>query len=365
MKKIIFYIDAMQLGGANRVMANLVDYFSESGSEVILVNDILPVPNQKEYEINPKVRREYLDKSHKVNVNKILKESNRIFCLRRLVKREQPEVVVSFMGPPNLRMLIATMGLKIKKVVSVRNDPNKEYGNRMVKWIAKLLFRFADGCVFQTEDAANYFPKNVRKKSRIIFNPVNQKFYIQPVKQEEKEIIWVGRLQSQKNPELALRAFASVKEKFSDYKLIYYGDGELRNPLQEQAKELNISDSVVFYGQVSDIEEKMATAAIYILTSDYEGMPNALMEAMAVGLPVISTECPCGGPRSLIENEKQGILVSCGSERELANAMEKLLSDEALRKEMRRKARKRAEQFHPQLIFNQWEVYLKNICMKN
>ena len=109
----------------------------------------------------------------------------------------------------------------------------------------------------------------------------------------------------------------------------------------------------------------MATAAIYILTSDYEGMPNALMEAMAVGLPVISTECPCGGPRSLIENEKQGILVSCGSERELANAMEKLLSDEALRKEMRRKARKRAEQFHPQLIFNQWEVYLKNICMKN
>jgi glycosyltransferase involved in cell wall biosynthesis len=359
MRKIIFYIDSMQLGGANRVMANLVNHFSEKNIDVVLVNDIVPVEGKKEYGVNPSVRRVFLDQGDFTSVSRMKKVVTRIRKLRRLIKAEQPDVVISFMGPPNFRMLVATLGLRTKKIVSVRNDPNREYGTGITKHIARILFRLADGCVFQTREAAEYFPQCVQNKSKVIFNPVDERFYVQNLKNEEKEIIMVGRLQPQKNPELGIRAFAAISEKYPDYKLILYGEGELKDSLKEVAQRLSVDNRVVFYGQTSDTKEKMAKATIYLMTSDYEGMPNALMEAMAVGVPVISTDCPCGGPRAIIENVNQGILVRCRDEEQIASAIDKLLANEQLRATMRIAARKRAEMFHPHEIFKQWEEYLK------
>lgn len=357
MKKIAFYIDSMEMGGANRVIANLTEYFSNKKYEVILINDIEPRSEIKTYKVSNKVKRFFLDKNKKYS-NNIIKQFERMLSLRKLVKKENIDVIVSFMGPPNYRMLLATIGLKIRKVVSVRNDPYREYGYGYRKVVAKTIFHLTDACVFQTNDAKQYFSKSVQSKSKVIFNPVNEKFYKVCWQPTEKSIAVVGRLQEQKNPLLALEAFASIADEFPEYKLVYYGDGDLKDEIIRKAAIRNLENRVMLYGKVSDIENYLAKSDIYVLSSNYEGMPNALMEAMAVGVPCIATDCPCGGPRSLIQDEKQGLLVPCRNANVLANTMRELLKNEKLRREMSLAERKRANEFAPDIIFKQWESFL-------
>ena len=336
-KKILFYIDCMQMGGANRVMANLVDYF-----------------DTKEYEVSASVDRVYLKNSD----NRLLKNYIRMRELRSIIKSEKPDTVVSFMGPPNIRLLLSTIGLNTKKIVSVRNDPYFEYGKGIRKIVVNILFLLADGCVFQTDEAKQYFLNRIKNKSIIIYNPVNEKFYKTKRVDIKKEIVVIGRLQKQKNPMIAVKAFARVANDYPDYKLVFYGDGELRSEIESFSKDKGLSDRIVIKGRVDDVELRLSQAAIYILCSDFEGMPNALMEAMAVGVPAISTDCPCGGPRTLIGKENQGILVPCGDDNAISNAISDILNSKSLQEEMSKSERERAKDFVPQKILKAWESYL-------
>lgn len=187
MKKVMFYIDSMQKGGANRVMANLVDYFSKNKYEVILVNDIISGDRVPEYEVNPLAKRIILNES---GTNAIISNFNRIKKLRKIILEEKPDCVLSFMGPPNVRMLLASIFLSCRKVVSVRNDPNREYGKNLIKkYLTNCIFLLADGCVFQTEDAAKYFFNKIRRKSTIIVNPVNELFFNTHSSEKEKILL--------------------------------------------------------------------------------------------------------------------------------------------------------------------------------
>lgn len=355
MRKILLYIDNLYLGGAQRVMANLSDHFKKIGLEVVMVNDFSPQSDKIAYPIDGSIKRYYLDSETN---GKITKQFHRICELRKIVQTEQPDIVLSFLGPTNLRMLISTIGLSVKKFVSVRNDPYREYGSGIRRMISRLLFMLADGCVFQTEQAAQYFSSGVQKKSRVIFNPVAEVFYHVDRTNVKKEIVAIGRLQPQKNPMMLLEAFGKISYLHKDYQLIYYGEGELQLGLEERSKELGIREKVVFAGQTSNIPEKLKTAGIFVLSSDFEGMPNALMEAMAAGIPVIATDCPCGGPRSLITNPKEGILVPCGDIEAMAIALNKLLNNENLRNEMERCEKLRANSFRPEIINQKWESFL-------
>lgn len=357
-KKYIFYIDSMQKGGANRVIANLTDFFVKEGMHVILINDITPSKMIPEYEVNKLIERVYLNNK---NTFRILSNIKRIFELRKIIKKEKADVVVSFMGPPNLRMIIATTGLKCKKVISVRNDPNIEYGSGLIKYLKCKILNLADGCVFQTEEAAKYFPVTLQKKSRIIFNPVSEDFYKIRRSQESKDIVAVGRLESQKNPFLLIEAFSNIAMKFPNENLIFYGEGSLRKDMETLIIRLNLVDRVLMPGSTSDISDKLSKAKIFILSSDYEGMPNALMEAMAAGVPAISTDCPCGGPKSLIENSKQGILVPIKNVEAMSKAMYKLLSNPQNLLKMSIETKKRAKIFTPEKVFSQWNEYLNSI----
>lgn len=355
MRKILLYIDNLYLGGAQRVMANLADHFKKIGLEVAMVNDFNPQSDKKAYPIDGSIKRYYL--GFETN-GKITKQIHRICELRKIILSEQPDVVLSFLGPTNLRLLISTIGLSAKKFVSVRNDPYREYGSGIKRKIARSLFRLADGCIFQTEQAAQYFSSGVQEKSRVIFNPVAEAFYNIDRSNVKKEIVAIGRLQQQKNPMMLLEAFGKIAYLYKDYQLIYYGEGELQLGLEERSKELGIREKVVFAGQTSNIPEKLNTAGIFVLSSDFEGMPNALMEAMAAGVPVIATDCPCGGPRSLITSPKEGILVPCGDVDAMAIALNELLQSENLRNEMERYEKLRANSFRPECINQKWEQFL-------
>ena len=155
-----------------------------------------------------------------------------------------------------------------------------------------------------------------------------------------------------------MNAFALIADRYLDYTLVFYGDNELKDRIKERANELGISDRVRIHGKSSTIENHLEESALYLLSSDYEGMPNALMEAMAVGIPAISTDCPCGGPRTLIQNDKQGVLVPVKDEVAMSEAMDRVLSDENLQKNMSIEERKRAKDFTPEIVFSNWENYL-------
>lgn len=359
MKKIIFYIDSMQMGGAQRVMNNLIDYFVCSGLDVVLVNDIVPLKHEPEYDINKKVKRVFLDNEQK-QYKGIKKNLHRIKTLRRIIKKESPEIVLSFLGPPNIRMLFSTVGIDTKKIVSVRNDPYKEYGYGLKKIFAKIIFLLADGCVFQTKDAQKYFFRKTIAKSTIIFNPVNLKFYNRKWEIGGSDIVLIGRLQDQKNPILALNAFILIADEFKNLNLKFYGDEELKSTILKIAQMNNVSNRVKIMGKTNNVEDVLERAALFILSSDYEGMPNALMEAMTVGVPVISTDCPCGGPRMLISNKMQGILTPCGDEKKLATAMRMVLKDRCFQEKMSMCERERSTEFHPQKVLLEWECYLNS-----
>ena len=354
--KLLFYIDSMQKGGANRVMANLTDFFANSGYDVVLVNDILSENRDLEYPLNPLVKRVILDVQ---NTSRAFSNLKRIAKLRELIKTENPECVVSFMGPPNIRMLLASAFLKCRTVVSVRNDPTKEYGTSWIKrLIANVVFLLADGCVFQTEDAALYFNRWVRRKSKVIVNPVNESFYGVKRSDTPRNIVTVGRLYPQKNHKLLIDAFAKIADDFPEENLIIYGEGPLREEMEKQIADLQLMDSIFLPGSTSRVPEVLSEAKLFVLSSDYEGMPNALMEAMAVGVPVISTDCPCGGPKTLIQNEKQGVLVPVKNEMAMSEAMDRILSNENLQMNVSEEERNRSQDFIPEIVFKQWEDYM-------
>ncbi len=356
MRKIAFYIDSMGLGGANRVMANLVSYFHNNGYDVCLINDVSLTGEDEEYSIPEGIKRYFIDDDNKHD-NFIGKQLHRLKAIRKIVKDNEAEVIVSFMGPPNIRMLLATLGMKVKKVVSVRNDPYREYGTGIKRFLARTMFGLADGCVFQTEEAMEYFPDKVRKKAKVILNPVKEVFYQTERSDTVSNIVSVGRLFPQKNHELLIKAFAKVADFYPNENLYIYGEGPLRKDLQDLIAELNLQNRVFLPGSITDVNEKLSKAKLFVLSSDYEGMPNGLMEAMACGVPVISTDCPCGGPRYLLGNNEYGLLTPCNSVDKLAEAMATMLSDDRC-VSYSRKARERADIFEPGLIFRQWEEYL-------
>lgn len=363
MQKIVLYIDSMQRGGAQRVMSVLCDYLSTHDWSVILVNDIVPVPGREEYGIGKTIKRVYLD-NHKTAQSRILRSFHRVIRLRQILISESPDVVLSFIGPPNIRMLIASIGLNCRKIVSVRNDPYREYGNGIKKLICRSLFCLSDGCVFQTKEASDYFTESLRERSTIILNPVDDSFYKVERKPDNKTIIMVGRLEEQKNYPMAIGAFSRIADKFPMINLNIYGTGRLKNNIQAIINDYGLNNRITLEGQTNDVESKLSKAILFLLTSDFEGMPNALMEAMAVGLPVISTDCPCGGPKVLINSGENGSLIQCRNVDALAEEIERVLSSEELMEKYSRKAKMTAYIFKEDQIMQKWEDYLNNPSCK-
>ena len=360
MRKILFYIDSLRAGGAQRVMSNLVRYFAETGYDVILVNDYIDSePDLIRYDVPTSVKR--LALRHELAGNKYIKNVERILNLRRIAKAEKPDVMLSFLGKPNKRLLLATVGLQSKKIVSVRNDPLKEYGKSIFnKIIANTLFSFADGVVFQTEDAMKYFNKSIREKSTIILNPVSQSFFDTEWIGQSKTIITCGRLEKQKNHRLLINAFAQIAEQYSDYDLIIYGEGPLRAELEDLCSELGLQNRVYLPGNTDKIPMLIQQSSVFVLSSDFEGMPNALMEALAEGAPCISTDCPCGGPKVLIQDGINGLLTDCGNDSMLAEKIRFLLGNTEQAKKLGDAARELSNEFLPEIIYRKWEDYLFN-----
>lgn len=359
-KTIAFYCSSLTKGGAERVFANLAEYFTEKGYTVYMVTQY---KQEDEYCLKPGITRILSDITPGEEKNgRIGNFFARFFKLRNIFKKIKPDIVFSCNGKNNFMAECAGMGLYCRTVVSVVADPKMEYPTKLMRLLAKVLFRFADGIVFQTREAMDFFPKAVRKKGVILPNSLNPQFIRERFEGErEKEIVAVGRLDDNKNHAMLLQAFAGIKEEFPDYRIVIYGEGEDRPKLEKLIVEYGLTGRVSLPGRTDKIEEKIYKSSLFVMTSDTEGMPNALIEAMSLGLCVISTDCPCGGPRELITPGKNGYLVSVRDVGALQKQLRFCLSHPDEMEEMGKVAALIQESMAPDVVNRKWEEYFGEV----
>lgn len=353
-------ISSLIKGGSEHVMCNLADYFVQQGNKVTLVTQYR---REDEYPLNPKVKRILSQITEaEMGRNRISNFIRRFQKLRNIWKTEKPDAVLVFIGKNNFMALLTAWGLHIPVVVSVRADPNQEYPNRWMRFMARHLFKKAAGVVLQTRECMEFFPKAVKRKSVILHNPVNEVFFENPYEGErEHTIVTVGRIDENKNQALLLRAFALIAADYPDYQIILYGKGDQEENLKQLADNLGIADRVIFAGNVSDVADKIKKAGVFVLTSNTEGMPNALIEAMVLGLPVIATDCPCGGPRDLIEDGVNGILTPVGDVDKMKENLQHILNDLQNALHMGQTARESTAIYREKIVYREWMEYLLKI----
>lgn len=361
-KKLLFHINSMGKGGAERVVSVLTEKFARDGYDVVIATLWRA---KEEYQIPKGVKRVNLgDDCSCEKAGRICLAFRRLWDLRRLIKKEEPDLVISFCNKANFRCSYCMIGMGTPLLVSVRNDPRIDYFPH--KYGVRRMEKKASGCVFQTLDAVACFKEKFQKKSRVIPNPIDEKYFVaeKPKEDPDKYIVTVGRLCSQKNQLLLLKAFSLVREKLPEYQLRIYGEESeqgVREKLVNYIEQKQMQNSVLLMGQSSHLERDIRNASLFVLSSDYEGMPNALMEAMAMGIPVVSTECPCGGPAELIENGVSGLLVPVGEEKEMAAAMIRVLKDRKLWKQLSRNGMKIREKASPNRVYREWRTFVEEI----
>lgn len=356
-KKIMFYIASLAKGGAQRVILNLTESLLSKGYQVTIVTTAMA---ENEYELPKGAGRIISDiTKEEITGNRSTNFKNRFCKLREIWKSEKPDVIISFIGKNNFMAILTAWGLKVPVLVSVRGEPMEEYYNGLLRFLAKYLFQKADGIILQTEDSRAFFSKKTNQKAVVLPNPLNPVFMKDLYEGEkEKKIVMVGRIDSNKNQKLVIDAFASIASKYPDYKLEIWGNGEDYESLKSYISSLHLEQQIAMPGATSNVREKIEKASLYILSSNTEGMPNSLMEAMALGLCCISTDCPCGGPKMLIQDGVNGLLVPVKDVSAMAKAMEQVLSDAEFAAKLGQNALKIRTTLSPERVNQQWEDYL-------
>lgn len=361
MKKILCHINSLGKGGAERVMSNLINMFVEDDIEIVLATEWFA---EDEYSISDKVRRIHVGLTEEEQSNsRIQKLVCRFTDLRKCIQEEKPDIVLAFSKNANYRAILASLGTGIPVVVSERSDPNFQYKGIMARIKGESIYRLAAGNVFQTEYARDFFSKAIQRKSTVIMNPLNSKYLsCEQSKTRSKNIVTVGRLSKVKNQKMMVEAMNRIKEEYPDYVLKIYG-ADIGEGTEDELKSLiskfELQEKVHLMGNSDTLEEDILDAAVFLLTSDYEGMPNSLMEAMAMGIPCIATDCPCGGSRYLLTTNDSGLLVPMNDADALADKIRFVLQNYIKMQEMGARAQYVKEQMNPQRIYEQWKQYLE------
>lgn len=346
--KLTFFLGGLLGGGAERVVCNLANYLVANGQEV----DIMTMGDDSNYGLDERVHRITLLFKHERR-NAVLNSIKRFIRLLSYLKNKRDAFIV--MLPATTILLLRLSRLVKGKIIASERSYPTNYSVKEQRQLRKLAKR-ADAWVFQTETTKSwYLPYLAGTQTVIIPNPINDSF-LRPVYcgKRRKEIVTAGRLTQVKNHALLIDAFARIANKHSDVTLKIYGDGSLLDALKELAESLGVGNRVLFPGFGVWGEESI-DSAMFVLSSNLEGMPNALMEAMAMGLPCISTDCDGGGARFLIEDGINGLLVPKNDDEAMALAMDKILADPDFANQLGTEAHKICERLAPETVFKEWE----------
>lgn len=351
--KITFVTSTLISGGAERVISLLANNFSQKGYQV----EIICLRKQIVfYPINENVRVVFAEVESIANFLPL-----KMLWLRNYIKRTHPNVVIPFMERIYCVTLLALWGMSVPIISSERNDPRQ--ASLIKKVLRRLLLWRTTALVVQTESVKSYFPEKIQRRTKIIYNPVSDNvFNIKPML-KLKQIVSVGRLYSQKNQKMLINAFYRVSRKFPDYTLIIYGEGPLRGELQQQIDSLSLSHRVFLLGRSHEIFQAIAQSEIFCMSSDYEGMSNALLEAVCLGMPIVTTDV--SGVRELINDGIDGLVVPVRETEKMAAALERLLSDKQMQNNFTNRIKEKAENFRIEKIVSQWEQLILEVVRDN
>jgi GalNAc-alpha-(1->4)-GalNAc-alpha-(1->3)-diNAcBac-PP-undecaprenol alpha-1,4-N-acetyl-D-galactosaminyltransferase len=296
---------------------------------------------------------------------------SRIWVLRQTIRSLHPDAVISFMAETNVLTLLALTQTNYPVIVNEQNNPETDTRN-LWKQLRHWSYPRANKVVSVSEGVDSYFDDWLPKTQRaVIFNP------LQPISDEpgtfelpkgadpnKKWAIAMGRLVYQKNFELLLSAFHKNIDRYPDWQLLIFGEGELRTELENLRDQLGLGDRVLLPGQTNNPIAVLKASQLFILSSRWEGLPAVLFEALACGLPVVSTDCP-SGPREIIRDGIDGILVPNEDVSALATAMERLMSDEKERQRLSDRAKEVTEKFGLEKVILMWESLINEVINNN
>lgn len=328
--KYLFVISTLSKGGAEKVVSVLSSALANLGQDVCI---LAYHADKDEYFVDEKVKIIRFAK----NASEYQQSSRikRILFIRKTVKEERPDFVIPFMFHAALATEIATMGMKVNVFHSIRNNPAVFPPSKRDRLIRNWMVARAK-CTFTQNDSQKlYFDRRIRYKIHVLFNPVDDRLFNVRHNLQKEDFVFctAGRLAGQKNFNLLIRSFILAFDKEENVKLVIYGDGYLKEQLQRIIDEEDYASKIILPGRTHNMADAYAKADAFVLSSDFEGMPNALMEAMAAGVPSISTNCPTG-PADLIDDHVNGILVPIRNQEALAAAMRNVYEDKHLREKL-------------------------------
>lgn len=359
--KILFISPYNTSGGAERVMTTLANEFSNMHDVTFVTFDSKSSFYPLKENIN-QIRMGLVSNKGRMKLFTIgLLEIKRYRQLVDIFKKVKPDIVVSFLFMPNILGILAAQKCNIPIVISERNDPTK-YG-KMKKLVMNTFYRKANGIVCQSKHIQAMANKDYGITNNcVIPNPINASQYINEfVQHKQPKIVSVGRLIPQKNHMLTIKAFKKVCDKYPNYNLYIYGEGPLRSVLEDKVKELGLSKRVFLPGVESEVMKKNADATLYVMSSNFEGYPNALVEAMANGVLSITTDFPSQSARDIIFNEENGFLIKTGDLNSLAALMDNILGNPNAYISTARRGKEITKIIGVNTVLRQWESFLQQV----
>ena len=354
--KVCFFTNRIVLsGGAERVICTLASDFAARGIDTTIITQ---ESTQCGYPLDSRVKVVATKTKCKIPGLRLLV---RCIKLRKAIKELAPDVAISFMVDYNLMLALFAAGFPCVRIGSERIYPKRVKGIRAK--LCPVIYPLTDGFVFQTEEAKKCFGGKFRDRSTVIANPLVGNI---PTRAEQinKYIVSVGRLTDQKRHDILIRAFEEFRRTHPEYSLRIYGDGELKADLQALIDELGLSDCAHLMGSSKTVLADIADAKMFVMTSDFEGMPNALAEAIALGIPSVSTDCLGGGAAALIRHGENGLLVPIGDRQAVVEAMTTLAEDEAMASRLGETGKELKHTLSVDAIAQQWLTYIAQVIQR-
>lgn len=317
-KRIVIVLSHLSRGGTERVFSLIANKLVK---RIPAVSIITLDGDKVDYPIDDRITIKHITISHRKSPWKSIET---FYKLYRVIQFEKPDLMIDPLYPHYTIPL--SILLRIKIILSLRNDPQHDKSKSYQK-LRKFLYNLADSVVFQSAAPLRYFSKNVQAKSQIIPNPISPDLPERFEGERRKEIVSVCRLNEQKNIPMTIKAFAMFAKEFPDYSLSIFGDGELRNEMIHLSKEIAPGCRIAFPGFVKNIHDIIRDCTMYVSSSNFEGISNSMLEALAIGIPSVITDCPTGGARLYIRNEINGILIPVGDVDALYQGMKRIVTD--------------------------------------
>lgn len=359
--KMLFIIGDMGFGGAERTILYLSSYLADHGDEVVLylmTKDIKYSTN-----LNVRVISGNLPTKHNNFLERYVNIAQRVIAINKVIRKEKPELVFCIMASM-AKYLMLNKRRKYKLIVSERTNP--KYIPATQYRLEKKIFKKADGIIFQTERVKENFGGLTRRKSTVIPNAVGNEYALKTEWKVEgrDSIAAIGRLISSKDYSVMIKAFNLFLSTHPGYKLEIYGVGEEREKIERCISEYGIEKQVIMQGACVDAIKRISDARCYVLTSIYEGMPNTLMEAMAIGMPCISTDCEYG-PAELIKDGENGLLVPVGDAEAISEAISRMVDDQKFAVKCGQNAKKILETNNMEYICSRYKRFFYKVVYRN